>query len=88
MTTLGIDIAKAKFDAALLREGKLKFKTFANTSEGFRALRDWLQALGVDKAHACLEATGAYGEALAEWLFDAGHGCSTRRRSRTLPAAC
>ena len=76
MTMLGIDIAKAKFDAALLREGKLKFRTFANTSEGFRALCDWLQALGIDRVHACLEATGTYGEALAEWLFDAGHGVS------------
>lgn len=76
MTVLGIDVAKAKFDAALLREGKLKFKTFANTTEGFEALHRWLQGASVDRVHACLEATGTYGEALAEWLFDAGHRVS------------
>jgi transposase len=75
MDMLGIDIAKAKFDVALLREGqsKLKFKTFDNQPAGFERLRQWLQDLGVVQVHACLEATGPYGEALAEWLFDAGH---------------
>ena len=73
MKVLGIDVAKAKFDVALLRDGKLKFKAFANTDVGFAGLRDWLQAAGVDQIHACLEATGPYGERLCEWLHDAGH---------------
>lgn len=73
MDVLGIDVAKASFDVALLRQGKLKFKGFANTSEGFTALQDWLQGLGVERVHACLEATGTYWEALSEWLFDNGH---------------
>ena len=73
MMMLGIDVAKAKFDAALLREGTFMHKTFANTAEGFEALRHWLHAQDVAQVHACLEATGSYGEALAQWLFDAGH---------------
>lgn len=73
MKVLGIDVAKAKFDVALLRDGKLKFKTFANADVGFAGLRDWLQMLGVDQVHACLEATGVYGDRLCEWLYDAGH---------------
>lgn len=73
MNLLGIDVAKAKFDVALLREGNLKFKTFANTEVGFAGLRDWLRAAGVERVHACLEATGSYGEMLCEWLHDAGH---------------
>jgi transposase len=73
MHILGVDIAKAKFDVALLREGKLKFKTFANTPAGLVALRDWLAGLGVARVHACLEATGVYGDALADWLYDGGH---------------
>jgi transposase len=73
MKVLGIDVAKAKFDVALLRDGKLKFKTFANADVGFAELRDWLQMLGVDQVHACLEATGVYGDRLCEWLYDAGH---------------
>lgn len=73
MKVLGIDVAKAKFDVALLRDGKLKFKTFANADVGFAGLRDWLQMLGVDQVHACLESTGSYGDLLCEWLYDAGH---------------
>lgn len=76
---LGIDVAKAKFDVALLRSGKLKFHHFDNTPTGFAALQRWLQAAGMtvdDPLHACMEATGSYGDALAEWLFDAGHTVS------------
>jgi len=43
MMKLGIDIAKAKFDAALLFDNKLKFKAFPNTFDGFQALQRWLQ---------------------------------------------
>ena len=71
---LGIDIAKAKFAAALLRpDGKIRHKSCANTPTGFAELGAWLQRQGVTHVHATLEATGTYGEALALWLHDAGH---------------
>ena len=71
---LGIDIAKAKFAAALLRpDGKIRHKSCANTPTGFVDLAVWLQRQGVTHVHATLEATGTYGEALATWLHDAGH---------------
>ncbi len=74
---LGIDIAKRKFDAALLVENKYKHKVFSNTAEGFKQLTDWLQKrAGDNKVHACLEATGNYGEALAEYLFNIGYTIS------------
>ncbi len=73
---LGIDIAKAKFDAALMVNGKLKFRSFDNTPVGFTALQNWFQGLGAVTVRACMEATGTYGEALAEWLVDAGHTVS------------
>jgi transposase len=72
--TLGIDIAKAKFACALLTpDGKVRHKSCANTPAGFAELAAWLQRQRVSHVHACLEATGAYGEALALWLHDAGH---------------
>ena len=37
---LGIDIAKKKFDVALLRDGKFKTKVFENSPAGFTALKD------------------------------------------------
>lgn len=74
---LGIDIAKAKFQVALLlADGKIRHKTFPNAPAGFDQLAAWLQRQHGGGVHACLEATGAYGDALATWLHDAGHRVS------------
>lgn len=70
---LGIDIAKQKFDVAILINGKIKNKTFKNNKEDFKILSQWLQKQGVNHVHACLEATSTYGDALATYLHDAGH---------------
>jgi transposase len=71
---LGIDIAKAKFDVALLTpDGKTRQKSCANTPAGFGDLTRWLARHGVTAVHAALEATGTYGDALALYLHEAGH---------------
>lgn len=73
---IGIDIAKAKFDIALILNDKIKMKVFKNNPEGFKALISWLETHKVHHFHACMEATGVYGDALAEFLFDAGYDVS------------
>jgi transposase len=73
VSVLGIDIAKQKFDVALLVEGKTKHKTCKNSAEGFEMLRLWLEKQGVQEVHACMEATGNYGEDLAIFLHEADH---------------
>lgn len=74
---IGIDISKKKFDLCLLRDnGKLKHKVFPNTPSGFLQLSAWLEKQKVEQVHACMEATGTYGEALCLYLFDAGHRVS------------
>jgi transposase len=74
---LGIDIAKLKFNVCLINSsGKLRHKLFPNTTTGFEQLREWLTKQGVQCVHACLEATGTYGEALALFLHEAGHSVS------------
>jgi transposase len=74
---LGIDVAKAKVDLALLLpNGKYHTKRIDNTPEGFKALLAWLAKQGVVDLHVCMEATGTYWEALAEYLVDAGHRVS------------
>lgn len=73
---LGIDIAKNKFDVALLREGKYKTKVFPNNTAGFAALLEWLHKHTADGIPACMEATGSYSEALALFLTDHGHAVS------------
>jgi transposase len=74
---LGIDIAKLKFNVCLINiNGKLKHKLFPNTSIGFEQLRNWLSKQDVERVHACLEATGTYGESLSLFLYQAGHTVS------------
>jgi transposase len=81
--TLGIDIAKLKFNVCLINpSGKLKHKLFPNTFSGFEQLSEWLSKQGSERVHACMEATGTYGEALALFLYLAGHTVSV-----TNPAA-
>lgn len=75
-SVLGVDVSKAKLDAALLGEsGKYRSKVVPNTPAGFEALRQWLQGQlpdGLASVHVCMEATGAYHEALALFLHEQG----------------
>ena len=73
MNYLGIDIAKAKVDCCLKLAGRYLHRTFANNTDGFAKLVEWVGKHGNGPVHACLEATGIYGEAVAVYLHDAGH---------------
>jgi transposase len=73
---LGIDIAKQKFDVALNWNSRRRAKVFRNDAEGWQSLLRWLKDLGVAQVHACLEATGRYGDGLALHLHEAGHRVS------------
>jgi transposase len=74
---LGIDIAKATYAECLRNaDGKRRHKSFSNTPAGHDAVRDWLARHAPAPVHACLEATGTYGEAVATVLADAGHRVS------------
>ena len=51
---LGLDLAKLKFNACLLREdGKLRHRVFPNTPAGFAQLTEWLGSQQITRAHAC-----------------------------------
>ena len=74
---LGIDVAKAKLDCALrLPDGKLRSKVVENNSKGFQALTEWLEKHGATTVHVCMEATGVYWEAVAEYLATQGMAVS------------
>lgn len=75
MTSMvGVDVSKAKLDVALMEEGgKYRSKVFPNKPSGFSALLVWLDDSAVggrSQVHICIEATGAYHEALALYLHD------------------
>ena len=76
MMYLGIDVAKRKFECAILMDERFRSKTFDNDVQGVQTCLKWIQRWTDQPVHACLEATGSYGERLAEALFDAGHRVS------------
>jgi len=70
---LGIDVSKDKHDLILIVEGRKFHKVVNNDLKGFEHLDKWLKSHHVTEVHACMEATGQYGDALAEWLHRQGH---------------
>jgi transposase len=79
---VGIDVAKAKLDVALLIADNLERTIVANTAAGHDELCDWLAARTDEPVHACLEATGRYGEAIAGALYAAGHRVSVENPAK------
>ena len=74
---LGIDVSKATLDVALIKDQKKpRHRVFANTEAGHWQLLSWLKDNGAQPVHACMEATGSYGEVLALALHEAGHTVS------------
>ena len=69
---LGIDVAKAKLDCALLVNGKFKSKVVDNSPKGFDELSAWVAKHGASSLHVCMEATGVYWEAVAEYFANLG----------------
>ncbi len=81
---LGIDVSKKTLDVALLDSSeaarettrKARHKVFANTPTGHQQMLEWLAQNEVVEVHACLEATGTYGQGIARALHAAGHPVS------------
>lgn len=86
---VGLDIAKQTFEACLRRPtGKPINKAFDNDLAGFAQLLRWIENLAPEAhLHFCMEATGAYGEALATFLVEAQQAVSVVNPCRTKHAA-
>jgi transposase len=83
MNHLGIDIAKASFDAVLLVEGKAdEHAQFENNKSGFKKLKTWLERRTIGELHACMEATGNFSDGLATFLYGAGYTVSVVNPAR------
>jgi len=85
---LGIDISKATYDVVLQIEEKKSHRQFSNNPEGFKQLGIWLKQNQIKKAHTCMEATGKYGECLANDLYQNGHDVSVVNPARIKAYAC
>jgi transposase len=74
--TLGIDVSKDTLDFALLGGEKTEYRHFTNNESGYSHLVNWLHKAGAKTSHACLEATGQYGEGVATYLHNHGYWVS------------
>ena len=74
--TLGLDIAKDKFDCLLLLNEEQHRRAFRNSLAGWKELIGWLRRLGASQVHACLEATGRLWQGVALHLQQSGHKVS------------
>lgn len=79
---VGLDVSKAKLDVALYREGQYQLATFSNDAKGHRRLLNWLTKRRAKGCAVCLEATGRYGEAVAQFLHDGGYAVSVVNPAR------
>jgi transposase len=80
---VGIDVSKATLDVVLLRpEQGPQAASYDNTLVGFQKLDKWLRKRKAGQVHACLEATGLYGDEVAEFLYEAGHTVSVVNPAR------
>lgn len=80
--TLGIDVSKNTLDYALLGGKKTEYRCFNNNDVGYSHLVNWLHKAGVKTLHACMEATGQYGEGVATFLYNQGYRVSVVNPAR------
>ena len=73
---IGIDISKDSFDVVLFIQGVEYRLQFQNNRIGFGQFQKWLKKRKVSEAHACMEATGRYGDELARFLYEQGYQVS------------
>lgn len=65
---VGVDVSKATLDVVVLIDKKQTYQKVPNNSKGIAKLIKWLHSFETIEA-VCLEATGRYGDALAQALY-------------------
>lgn len=74
---IGIDISKAELVVCVMDDQqKVHHATFTNNKAGFRSLSNYLKKRVAQDSAVCLEATGIYGDDLAEYLHGRGYQVS------------
>lgn len=73
---VGIDVAKDTLDVCLLNGKDNPSAQMSNHRKGFNQLHHWLQKRQASRAHVCLEATGIYGQDVAQFLHEKGYRVS------------
>ncbi len=79
----GIDVSKDTLDVAVMSDAQHSaYVQLPNTASGHAKLIRWLTKHAHKGCAVCLEATGRYGDAVAEALYDAGFAVSVVNPAR------
>jgi transposase len=73
---IGIDVSKATLDVALVNPEHREHARFENSPAGFERLARFLRKRRASQGWVCLEATGQYSEAIADYLHEQGYRVS------------
>lgn len=79
---VGIDVAKDTLEVVLLREADEQHMRQPNSVQGFRSLDNFLKKRCGQEGSVCLEATGLYGDGVAEYLYQRGYRVSVVNPAR------
>ncbi len=80
---LGVDVGREVCQARLLQgDQEAHAVRFDHTLSGFKQLRRFLKQRRVKRLHVCMEASGRYYEALADFLYAAGYALSVVNPAR------
>jgi transposase len=80
---VGMDVGKERLDVLLIQGAQRAGQHCTNTTPGFGKLDGWLKRrLEPEQVHICLEATGPYAEAVAEYLVAQGYVVSVVNPAR------
>jgi len=80
---VGIDVSKERLDVMLLRGEQREGQHFTNTPTGYGKLAGWLKRrMKASQVQVCLEATGPYGEGVAQSLYEQGYSVSVVNPAR------
>lgn len=80
---IGIDVSKDQLDVCLTVENHPVCQdSFPNTKSGINKLHRWLKKQNTKTGHLCLEATGIYGDLVAETMHNRGYVVSVVNPAR------
>lgn len=73
---VGVDVSKKELVVAMIVNDKTHYCSVANNKEGFKEFSKWIRSYKIAKVKACMEATGIYSLAFADYLFEQNHEVS------------
>ena len=73
---IGIDVSKKDLAITMIYNNKNYYCNISNDHKGFKEFSKWLNLHKVNEIKACMESTGIYGLAFANYLYSKNHRVS------------